>query len=196
MWENPRMVELWLVILLHQLVFQGMFVTKNIILSRKTSKQIRGNNKEANSSIAFFVVFICLALGLSIYSPSFGEIQLLNDGSAKILGIGLLFLNLMVSGASLLHLKDSWRVGILADQRTNLVTEGIYRFTRNPYFVSYLLMFAAYTVLLQNIMLLGLSLLGFSLIHKMIMKEEEYLYSRHGKTYLQYKTKVPRYIII
>jgi protein-S-isoprenylcysteine O-methyltransferase Ste14 len=190
------MIEVWLVILLHQLIFQGMFVTKNIILSRKSGKQIRGKNKEANISIAFFVLFICLALGISIYSPSFGEIHLLNDSFVKISGLVLLFLNLMVSGVSLLHLKDSWRVGVLEDQKTDLVTTGIYRFTRNPYFVSYLLMFAAYTVLLQNIILLVLSLVGFLLIHKMILKEEAYLYSEHRETYLQYKIKVPRYIII
>ncbi|MCP4370343.1 MAG: isoprenylcysteine carboxylmethyltransferase family protein [Deltaproteobacteria bacterium] len=93
-------------------------------------------------------------------------------------------------------MKDSWRVGVLEDQKTELVTTGIYRFTRNPYFVSYFLMFAAYTVLLQNLILFGLSILGFLIVHKMIMKEEKYLYSVHGDTYEQYKTKVPRYMII
>ena len=95
-----------------------------------------------------------------------------------------------------MNLKDSWRVGVLEDQKTELVTTGIYRFTRNPYFLSYFLMFAAYTVLLQNLTLLGLSILGFLFVHKMIMKEERYLYSVHGDVYVEYKTKVPRYVII
>jgi len=95
-----------------------------------------------------------------------------------------------------MNLKDSWRVGVLEDQKTELVTTGIYRFTRNPYFVSYFLMFAAYTVLLQNFILFGLSILGFLFVPKMIMKEEKYLYSVHGDAYVEYKTKVPRYVII
>jgi len=190
------MPKTMLVILLHQLVFQGMFLMKNIILHRRTGKQIRGKNREATNSIVFFVLFIGVALTISILKQPFGEVQLLNGFLAMALGLVLLFLNLIVSGASLMNLKDSWRVGILEDQKTELITTGIYRFTRNPYFVSYLLMFAAYTVLLQNLILFGLSIVGFLFVHKMIMKEEEYLYSVHADAYVQYKIKVPRYIII
>ena len=96
----------------------------------------------------------------------------------------------------MIHLKDSWRVGVLEEQKTELITTGIYRFTRNPYFVSYLLTLVAYTVLLQNVILLGLSIVGFGCVHRMVMKEEAYLYSVHGDAYLQYKMKVPRYIIL
>ena len=107
------MPETWLVILLHQLVFQGMFVMKNIILYRKIGKQIRGKNIEVTLSIAFFAFFICAALALSFFKHPFGEIQLINGTLSMTLGLGLLFLNLVVSGASLLNLKDSWRVGVL-----------------------------------------------------------------------------------
>ncbi len=189
------MPEKWIVILIHQLVFQGMFVVKNIITHRKTGKQIRGKNREANNSIVFFTLFISVAVWMSFLNQPFGEVQLLNGFFAMTFGSVLLFLNLIVSGASLMNLKDSWRVGVLEDQKTELVTAGIYRFSRNPYFLSYLLMFAAYTVFLQNIILFGLSISGFLFIHKMILKEEKYLYSVHGDAYVQYKMKVPRYII-
>ncbi len=190
------MIKTWLIILLHQLVFQGMFVTKNVILYRKTGTQIRGKNIEATISIAFFAFFIGAAVWMSFLKQPFGKIQLLNDLLAMTLGFGLLFLNLVVSGASLMNLKDSWRVGVIEDQKTELVTTGIYRCTRNPYFVSYFLMFAAYTVLLQNSILFGLSIVGFIIVHRMIMKEEKYLYSVHGDAYIQYKARVPRYLII
>jgi len=173
-----------------------MFVMKNIILYRKIGEQIRGKNIEATLSIAFFALFICVALGLSFFKHPFGEMQLLNVSLAGTLGLGLLFLNLLVSGASLMNLKDSWRVGVLEDQKTDLVTTGIYRFTRNPYFVSYFLMFAAYTVLLQNWILFGLSICGFLFVHQMIIREEAYLYSVHGDAYVQYKLNVPRYLIV
>jgi len=185
-----------IVILLHQLVFQGMFFLKNIILHRKTGKQIRGKNREAIYSIVFFVLFIGVAVVISILKQPFGEVQLIDGFLAMALALVLLFLNLIVSGASLMNLKDSWRVGILEDQKTELITTGIYRFTRNPYFLSYLLMFSAYTILLQNLILFGLSIVGFLLVHKMVMREEEYLYSVHADAYEKYKLKVPRHIII
>lgn len=190
------MVEIWLIILVHQLIFQGMFVAKNIMLSRKLGKKIRGNNIEANTSIAFFAVFIMVALAISFFNQSFGELKLINSSLAIMIGLVLLTLNLMVSGASLINLKDSWRVGVIKTQKTELISTGIYRLTRNPYFLSYFLMFASYTVILQNLMLLLLSVLGVLFVHKMIIKEEEYLYSVHGDSYLTYKKKVARYVII
>ncbi len=189
-------METWLVILLHQVVFQGMFVIKNSILRRKIGKQIRGKNIEATLSIAFFAFFIGVAVVMSFFKQPLGHIQLLNDFGAMSIGIGLLLINLVVSAASLMNLKDSWRVGVLEDQKTELVIAGIYRFTRNPYFVSYFLMFAAYTVLLQNLILFGLSIAGFLFVHKMVMKEEKYLYSVHGDAYVQYKKRVARYMIM
>ena len=190
----------WLFIVLHQIVFQGMFVLKNIVLYRKIGQQIRGKNIEATLSIVFFVLFIGAALALAL-SRDFqeqtpGEILLLNEWTAMGSGLGLIVLNLLISIFSLLHLKDSWRVGVVAGQQTQLVSSGIYRFTRNPYFVSYILMFVAYTVLLQNVILLSLSLVGFIFVHKMILKEEKYLESVHGDVYLEYKTKTPRYLFV
>lgn len=190
------MPEIWIVILVHQLVFQGMFIMKNIILHRKIGKQIRGKNIEAIISIVFFAFFIGVAVVMSFANQPFGKIQLIKDQLAMTIGLGFLFLNLVVSGTSLMGLKDSWRVGVLEDQKTELVTTSIYRFTRNPYFVSYFLMFAAYTVFLQNLILFGLSVLGFLFTHKMILSEEKYLLSVHGDSYVKYKTKVPRYVII
>lgn len=108
----------------------------------------------------------------------------------------LFIINLLISAASLLHLGRSWRVGVVAGQRTALVEDGIYRYSRNPYFLSYLVMFAAYTFLLQNLILLLLSLIGFGLIHAMVLKEEQHLFAQHGEAYRQYQRKVPRYFLV
>jgi len=93
------------------------------------------------------------------------------------------------------HVCDEKHYSSPENQKTKLITSGIYRFTRNPYFVSYLLMFASYTVFLQNLILLGLSILGFIFVHTMILREEKYLYSVHGDNYVRYTSKVPRYLI-
>lgn len=187
------MIKIWQIVVIHQLIFQGMFVLKNIILHKKSGKQIRGNNIEANISIAFFILFIGTSVWISFLDKPFGEIYLLNRFSAMTLGFIFLFLNFVMSTASLINLKDSWRVGVVENQKTTLITSGVYRYTRNPYFVSYLLMFIAYTVFLQNLILLGQSIIGFVFVHWMIKKEEKYLYSVHGDAYRQYINKVPRY---
>jgi protein-S-isoprenylcysteine O-methyltransferase Ste14 len=183
------------VILLHQILFQGMFLAKNIYLRHKLGVAVRGGNREANLAIIFFAVFIALSLVFALSENAPGRVALLSPAAALATATVVLVLNLLVAAASLLGLRDSWRVGIIEDQQTALVEDGIYRYSRNPYFLSYLLLFAAYTVLLQNLVLALLGAVGFVLIHAMVRREEHYLAAVHGDTYREYCGRVPRYLI-
>jgi protein-S-isoprenylcysteine O-methyltransferase Ste14 len=185
-----------LIILIHQLLFQCMFFAKNLLLRVKLGKPIRGDNREASLAVFFFIIFIAIALYLSWTATAAGNVRLYSTTTATGLCLLLLALNLVIGAASLRDLGDSWRVGVIEEQTTKLVEDGIYRFTRNPYFVAYLLMFAAYTVLLQNLVLFALSFLGFGMVHAMILKEESYLESVHGEPYRDYKMRVPRYLLL
>ncbi|HIJ64419.1 MAG TPA: DUF1295 domain-containing protein [Candidatus Hydrogenedentes bacterium] len=184
-----------LIILIHQFIFQGMFFTKNILLSRRLGTPIRGRNREANLSIAFFGCFIALSVLLGSFDAPIGTIELTSRNVAATIALALLVVNLLVGAAALIGLRDSWRVGVLENQRTDLIETGIYRFSRNPYFLAYLVMFAGYTVLLQSVVLLLLSILGFAMIHAMVLKEERHLTAQHGDRYRQYLERTPRYII-
>ena len=185
------MESLW-IIGLHQVIFQAMFAFKNITLGKRIGKQIRGSNREVNVGIAFFTIFIFVSLVLSIV----GDDHASSHAPTMAVGSILLCLNLAIAAASLVHLKESWRVGVLENQKTALITTGIYRLTRNPYFVSYGLMFLAYAMILQSVILLGLTPIGLYLIHKMILAEEHYLLSLHGQRYAAYQKRVPRYLLI
>jgi protein-S-isoprenylcysteine O-methyltransferase Ste14 len=191
----PGVNDTALVILLHQLLFQGMFLTKNVALRRKLGQPIRGSNREANLAIACLALFIGLALLLAFTDSAVGRIALLPGPVAMALGLSLLAANLLVGLASLRHLGDSWRVGVIDGQRTELVQDGIYGVTRNPYFFAYLLMCAAYTILLQNLVLLFLALVCFALIHAMILREERHLAAMHGEAYHRYRQRVGRYLL-
>ena len=182
------------ILLIHQVLFQGMFATKNILLKRSLGKPIRGWNKEATASIVFFVIYIALSMVIASRCTPAGKLALLNELQATFIAGAILLLNLLVSALSLLHLRDSWRVGVLEDQSTDLVTTGIYGFSRNPYFLAYMLMFLAYPILLQNWLLLVLSLIGCAMIHWMVLKEERHLLSAHRKSYLEYKQNTRRYL--
>lgn len=184
------------IILIHQVLFQGLFLAKNMTLQRRLGTPVRGVNREATLAIGFFALFIIVAGILSLNHPAVWSFQIMPEMAARAVAIALITINLVLGTAALIGLKDSWRVGVLEQQRTALIQSGIYRFSRNPYFLSYLTMFAAYTVLLQNVVLLILSFAGFAMIHKMILKEEQYLLSVHGERYLRYKDKVPRYFIL
>lgn len=186
--------EIWQIVLGHQILFQGMFFAKNILLQRKLGQAIRGNNSEATSATVFFALFIATAFGLAIFDQPIGYVSLPAPNPAYAIAAGFLLASLAVAAWSLLHLRDSWRVGILENQQTALVTTGIYGISRNPYFLSYILLFLGYTVLLQNLILLAMVIFAFPIIHKMIKKEEAFLQVTHSAAFSEYKQKVPRYL--
>lgn len=187
-------MKLWTLMLLHQLAFQGMFVLKNITLSRKLGVNIRGANPEAVLSTITFALFIIISLAISLFDPAVGQRLAGSLDPAMVAGSTLALLSLVISAAALVSLKDSWRVGVIDDHRTQLITTGIFRFTRNPYFLSYILLFFSYTILLKNIYLLLLTLFCLFLIHRMVLKEESYLSAVHGESYQEYTRSTRRYL--
>ena len=188
-----------ILIISHLLLFQSMFFVKNIILSKKLRVSIRGKNKEATISIILFTVTIIIAI-TSILSEYLNElfipIPVLSNVYLRYIGIILLFLNLVISFLALMQMRDSWRVGIKEDDKTDLIISGIFKITRNPYFLSYIILFLAYILLVSNVLIIICSLLSFISMHKMIMKEEKYLEALHSNKYLDYKKNVPRYLFI
>ena len=78
---------------------------------KKTGKQIRGNNAEANIFVLFFVLFMTATFVFSFQIVQFGHVKFLNSFHSTLAGLVLLGLNLAISTASLIDLKDSWRAG-------------------------------------------------------------------------------------
>ncbi len=188
-----------IIIISHLFLFESMFFIKNIVLSKKLKGSVRGKNKEASISILLFTVTIVIAVSslLSEYlNELFIPIPVLSNDYIIFIGMFLLSLNLIISLLALIQMRDSWRVGIKEDDKTELINGGIFRITRNPYFLSYIVLFLAYMLLVGNVLIIISSLISFLSIHKMIMKEEKYLEASHGRKYLDYKKRVPRYLFI
>lgn len=182
------------IILLHQLVFQSMFLAKNIRLKRRLGGPIRGNNLEANLAIGLFIAFIACTLVIAFRFPAPGAGAPLPAAVTRTGGLSLMIASLLLARSALKDLGDAWRIGVIEGSHTELVERGIYRFSRNPFFLAYLVSFAAYGIVLQSAALLGLLLACLAATHAMILKEEAFLQGSHGNLYAAYKQRVPRYI--
>jgi len=75
-----------------------------------------------------------------------------------------------------------------------LVTDGIYRYLRNPMYVGATLLLAGFSVLFASDWTLVMTV-GFALtVHFGVVKREErYLEAKFGNVYRSYKAQVPRY---
>ena len=92
------------------------------------------------------------------------------------------------------HLKESWRVGIHEDQKTELIIDGIYRYVRNPYFISYFVMFFSLFLVRPSIIILVLIAITITIFHRMVKNEERHLLELHGEKYMNYKETTGRYL--
>lgn len=81
---------------------------------------------------------------------------------------------------SVLCMKDSWRAGIPDKDKTELVITGIYRFSRNPAFLGFDLMYVGVLLLYGNLLTLGFSVFAIVMLHLQILQEERYLVNTFG----------------
>lgn len=101
----------------------------------------------------------------------------------------------MVFVFSVLTMRDSWRAGVSAQERTELVTGGIYQISRNPAFLGFDLIYIGILLMFFNPALLAASAFAIGMLHLQIVKvEEPFLVSAFGTPYREYQRQVNRYL--
>lgn len=95
---------------------------------------------------------------------------------------------------SVLCMKDSWRAGIPDKDKTELVTTGIYRYSRNPAFLGFDFMYIGVLLMYGNLLTLAFSVFAMVMLHLQILQEERYLENIFGAAYTAYKKQVFRYL--
>ena len=148
-----------------------------------------------------FVKFIEITLKITTYTLPI--IQLVSifwyvgtaHISLRIVGIVITGLGVIAFITSVVQMKDNWRAGVQKEDKTSLVTTGIYAISRNPAFLGFDLMYIGILYSFFNWYLCFAT--GFALVffHLQIVNvEEDFLVEAFGEEYLQYKKRVCRYI--
>ncbi len=71
-------------------------------------------------------------------------------------------------------MKDSWRAGIPDKDKTELVTAGIYKFSRNPAFLGFDFMYAGLLLMFFNPLTAVFTAFAVIMLHLQILQEEKY----------------------
>lgn len=112
----------------------------------------------------------------------------------RVAGLVIELLGIVIFIASVVEMKDNWRAGVQREDKTELVTTGIYSISRNPAFLGFDLMYIGILLTFFNWYLLFATIVAIVLFHLQIVKvEENFLIEAFGQEYLSYKRKVYRY---
>jgi protein-S-isoprenylcysteine O-methyltransferase Ste14 len=139
--------------------------------------------------------FVCLGCGLFL-EYSF-PISLINLPLALRVIVGGIFIMIAIYFAVsgffiLIRNKTTFDT---SKSTSKIVTNGVYRFSRNPLYFSLLLLLSGVAILLSSLwLILAIPILYVLFLFKAVKPEEEYLLQKFGEEYLHYSEKVRRWI--
>jgi protein-S-isoprenylcysteine O-methyltransferase Ste14 len=112
-------------------------------------------------------------------------------------GIGSLLavVGISLTIAAQLSMRDSWRIGVDASERTELRTSGMFRLVRNPIFTAMAITASGMLLMVPTgVSLVGLVALIVALHLQVRVVEEPYLLRTHGESYESYRSTAGRFL--
>lgn len=181
-----------------------VFFLRSLLLWRKTGVNpvTFSSTDDAhgyNGKIFTFISIVeMVVLVIYAFIPTWRDILLpiwyIEHPTLRIIGWVFLIGSLLLVWVAQSQMSESWRIGIDTNHKTNLVTTGLFSYSRNPIFLG--IMIANFGLLLSlptafTLLIVALSTVS---INTQIRLEEEWLEGSHGEEYIQYKKKVRRWI--
>ena len=145
----------------------------------------------------FFIwIFESFSSGLSLnyHIPlAILDKMIIQDIVFKLIGVIVMASGLTIYAIALYSFRDSWRIGIDREKPGKLVTTGIFRYSRNPIYVSLDFLVLGTFLLQGHFIFLILSLCIAGSLHVQVLEEEKFLIQAYGDAYIDYRSKVGRY---
>lgn len=176
--------------------FYSFYIAKLIIQKKqsiRTNQMGKGNNKPQKVVLIEKIMSaatctVIAAEVISIFAVTAYDMTLL-----RIIGIILGISAVIIFAMATVTMKTSWRVGI-PEEKTALVTSGIYSISRNPAFVAFDMLYCSVCLMFFNIPLLILSVFAAVMLHLQILQEEEFMHNTFGSEYDEYRKHTMRYL--
>lgn len=143
-------------------------------------------------SVASVWVLYLLHFALEVYAAWVGYWSYSQAPTLSILlGMALAIAGFTLLALGLLHLRSIRRIsGVDTSQ---LITKGIYRWSRNPQNVGWALILVGIALIGRSLLALLLAFFFWGLFLLYVPMEERYLEKLYGEEYRQYKRKTHRY---
>ncbi|RAV12790.1 isoprenylcysteine carboxylmethyltransferase family protein [Mycolicibacterium sp. GF69] len=168
---------------------------------RTGSAGFRGISGRPFSLEWFAGVGFIVSMGFAVFAPILqlaGVITPLTPLDHRWLngaGIAIAVVGIAATLYAQLDMGDSWRIGVDADETTNLVRSGVFGWVRNPIFTAMLAFGLGIALITPNIVaVVGFVLLVATIEAQVRVVEEPYLLATHGDSYRAYLATVGRFV--
>lgn len=160
-----------------------------------TESESKSTEREGQRVIALPPVIAAVALAAGIALELTLGSSFMPAGTGTGTGILLLAAGIAIAG---LALWEHRRAGNDPDPRTAdaaMISAGIYRYSRNPVYIGYLLVLAGIGAWSDSGWILGMVVPAYLLLrYGVVAREETYLEARFGDTYRDYRKAVRRWL--
>ena len=185
------------------IIYFGLaFVLKSVIVARRIGKNPLVLPKDDSAFGLIGLYFKLTLMAMFVYVIAFAffpnwhdhflPISSLDRLTLKYIGLGLLAIALIWTMIAQAQIKNSWRIGIDLETKTELVTTGLFGCSRNPIFVGMIMSLFELFLTTPNALTGLFLILGYILIQIQIRLEEEFLRKEHGLAYINYQQSVRR----
>ncbi len=123
-----------------------------------------------------------------------GTFQWLENSVLQLLGVVLMVISLALMVCAQAQMGNSWRIGIDHQNKTEMVAQGLFLYSRNPIFLSVMVSVVGYFLVLPNALTLLCVFLDLVLIQVQIYLEEAHLSESYGEAYADYCRRVRRWL--
>jgi protein-S-isoprenylcysteine O-methyltransferase Ste14 len=176
--------------------------TLYLLAVKQVNPIVLGVGKRGTQRLAELAVLVGFALWLNqviIYAlhlrltGSGLDTILLDLPIAKVVGAILIVVGFILFIWALISFGTSWRVGIDTHKPGELVTSGVFAFTRNPIFLFLDLYFVGTFLINGTLLFLLAAFVAIIAVHYQIMQEERFLAHAYGQAYQDYRRQTERY---
>jgi protein-S-isoprenylcysteine O-methyltransferase Ste14 len=184
--------------------FGSAFVWKSWVNYKQTGVNpvVLPNSDDAYGYVAkgFKLVMIALFVFciINLFLPSlrafFGTFTLPFSEGFCAVGWGLMLAALFVTLKSQNDMKTAWRIGIDTQVKTDLMTSGLFKFSRNPIFLSMRTSLLGLFLVSPSTITALFACLGEVFMQIQVRLEEVHLLGLHGEKYTQYQQRTRRWL--
>jgi protein-S-isoprenylcysteine O-methyltransferase Ste14 len=185
-------------------IFYALFLGRTVLLYKRGVKVwvIGTSTKKPLEIILENILFPVLIIwsvfviltALHVALPGILSRHLFGNNRTQYVGIVLCYAGIIIFLFALISFGKAWRIGIDETNSHELITSGMFKYSRNPIFLFMDLFFTGIMLVYPNIVCIAMAAGSIIGIHLQIKREEKFLEKKFGEQYLEYKKQTRRYL--